>query len=414
MPLCRSIPVFRLPLFTLFSWLSPSRRMKEARVFIGKILSECMPLTKIADFSVSRLSVLDEKGNCDTRLAPKLSNPQLLELFRWMLFLRIFDDKALKLQRQGRIGTYASSLGQEACTVGSAYALRPSDWAFPAFREHGVFMVRGVSPVNILQYWGGDERGSASPQGINMFPVSIPVGSQPLHAVGAAMAMKYKKSDAVAVGYFGDGGSSEGDTLESFNFAGAFQAPVVLICQNNQFAISEPRKLQTRAETIAQKAIGFGFDGLQVDGNDVLAVYKATADAVEKARAGKGPTLLELHTYRMGDHTTADDSTRYRNKEEMEYWRQRDPISLMRIYLTQLGLLTQGKEEQLTKECVDIVEKAVVAFETTPLPQPGEMFDYLFAQLPEDLARQKNEYLAFLSRHEKSSGNKSSEGPGFP
>ncbi|MFH0970312.1 MAG: pyruvate dehydrogenase (acetyl-transferring) E1 component subunit alpha [Candidatus Diapherotrites archaeon] len=372
-----------------------------------------MPLVKLSGFSVNRLSVLDENGNVDEKNAPSLSNSQRVDLFRWMTLLRVFDDKSLKLQRQGRIGTYASCLGQEACTIGSAYAMKPQDWAFPAFREHGVFMVRGTPLAKILQYWGGDERGSKASEDVNMFPVSIPVGSQPLHAVGAAIAFQYKKSDAVAVGYFGDGGSSEGDTLEAMNFAGAFQAPVVFVCQNNQFAISEPRSLQTRAETIAQKAIAFGFDGLQVDGNDILAVYKATHDAIEKARDGKGPTLLELHTYRMGDHTTADDSTRYRNKEELESWRKKDPVARMRMYLTKQGILSQTVENKIIDECVALVERAVQEYEQIPLPHPSDMFDFLYKEMPLDLAEQKNEYLAFLSRHQNTS-EKKKEGPGFP
>ncbi|MEK6970795.1 MAG: pyruvate dehydrogenase (acetyl-transferring) E1 component subunit alpha [archaeon] len=372
-----------------------------------------MPLSNLADFSVKRLSILDAHGVVDVSLAPRLGNSQLIELFRWMTVLRIFDDKALKLQRQGRIGTYASSLGQEACTVGSAFALKPQDWTFPAFREHGVFFVRGTPLVKVLQYWGGDERGSKASPDINCFPVSIPVGSQPLHAVGCAMAMKYKKKDAVAVGYFGDGATSEGDTLEAMNFAGVFQAPVILICQNNQFAISEPRSLQSRSQTIAQKAIAFGIDGIQVDGNDILAVYKATLDAAEKARAGKGPTLIELETYRMGDHTTADDSTRYRTKEELDSWRARDPIARFRTYLTNEGILSPSLETQITEECVALVEKAVQEYESMPAPKPEEMFDYLCQSLPLELAEQKREFLSFLAQ-KKSTTEKNVEGPGFP
>lgn len=373
-----------------------------------------MPLVKLYDFSIARLSVLDENGKADSKLMPSLSNPQLIDLFSWMTVLRIFDDKALKLQRQGRIGTYASSLGQEACTVGSGFAMDSQDWTFPAFREHGVFFVRGTPLVRVLQYWGGDERGSKAAADVNCFPVSIPVGSQPLHAVGAAMAMKKKKTNAVAIGYFGDGGSSEGDTLEAMNWAGVFQVPVVLICQNNQFAISEPRSLQTRAETIAQKGIGFGLEGLQVDGNDVLACYKATKDALDKARAGKGPTLLEFDTYRMGDHTTADDSTRYRTKEEIDMWRKRDPIARLRTYLMSEGILSPTLEEQITTDAVALVDKAVQEYESMPAPKPEDMFDYLYKDMPADLAEQKRNFLAFLATQKNASPEKKSEGPGFP
>lgn len=373
-----------------------------------------MPLQKIGDYSTYKLSILDEQGKVDEKLAPKLSSTQLLEIYTHLMNLRMFDDKALKLQRQGRIGTYGSCAGQEACTVGTAYAMQKQDWTFPAFREHGVFMTRGVPMVNIFQYWGGDERGSRVESDVNCFPVAIPVGSQPLHAVGCAIAMRYLKKDAVAIGYFGDGATSEGDTLEAMNFAGVFQAPVVLVCQNNQFAISEPRSLQTRAETIAQKAVAFGFEGIQVDGNDVLAVYQATKQALEKARAGKGPTLLELYTYRMGDHTTADDSTRYRNKDELETWRKRDPVVRFRNYLLGLGVLTPALDEKITNECVARVEKAVLAYESMPAPSPNDMFDYLFAQPTQELVEQKKAFSDFLSRQKNNSTEKPKEGPGFP
>lgn len=372
-----------------------------------------MPLTKLGDFSTYKLSILDEQGNVDEKLNPKLSTSQLIELYTHLTRLRMFDDKALKLQRQGRIGTYGSCAGQEACTVGSAFAMQKQDWTFPAFREHGVFFTRGVPMVRVLQYWGGDERGSRVESDINCFPVSIPVGSQPLHAVGAAMAMRYLKKDAVAIGYFGDGATSEGDTLEAMNFAGVYNAPVVLICQNNQFAISEPRSLQTHSETIAQKAIAFGFEGIQVDGNDVLAVYVATKQALEKARAGKGPTLLEFFTYRMGDHTTADDSTRYRVKEELDTWRARDPIARFKTYLMKTGVLTPALDEKVTAEAVALVERAVQEYETAPAPKPEDMFDYMYAKLTPELEEQKKIFRAFLDTH-SSSSEKPKEGPGFP
>lgn len=385
--------------------------------YIGKNTAlQCMSLNKLADFSTYKLSILDEQGKIDEKLNPKLGNVQLIELYTHMINLRMFDDKALKLQRQGRIGTYGSSLGQEACTVGTAYAMQKQDWTFPAFREHGVFFTRGVPMERVLQYWGGDERGSRVESDMNCFPVSIPVGSQPLHAVGCAMAIKLQKKDAVSIGYFGDGATSEGDTLEAMNFAGVFQAPVVFVCQNNQFAISVPRSMQTRAETLAQKAIAFGFEGLQVDGNDVLAVYVAMKQALEKARAGKGPTLLELYTYRMGDHTTADDSTRYRTKEELETWRKKDPIFRFRNYLMSIGVLTPSLEEKITAEAVARVERAVLAYENIPAPSPSDVFDHMYAQLTPELEEQKKnflEHLAQMQSNHKANENKDA-GPGFP
>lgn len=383
-----------------------------------------MPLEKLADFSVYKLSVLDENGKADDKMMPRLPAPRLIDLYTWMVLLRTFDDKALKLQRQGRIGTYASSLGQEACTVGSAMALQPQDWCFPAFREHGMFFVRGTPLVKVLQYWGGDERGSKAANDVNVFPVSIPVGSHPLHAAGAAWAMKFKKKDAVAVAYFGDGATSEGDFHEALNFAGVNQVPCIFICQNNQFAISVPRKMQSASQTLAQKAIAYGFEGVQVDGNDVLAVYSAMSAAVDKARAGKGPSLLELYTYRIGDHTTADDSTRYRTKEEIETWRRRDPIARFRAFLVRIGQLTDTLDQQIVADATAQVEKAVQEYESMPAPKPEDMFDYLYRDMPAELAAQKRDFLAFLASQKanangnNASGNVSKEssvpGPGFP
>ncbi len=358
-----------------------------------------MPLETIANFSIKRLSILDENGKCDTALMPALTTAQQLELYRLMLFTRAFDEKALKLQRQGRIGTYSPSQGQEACVVGSAFALEKQDWTFPSFREHGMFFTRGISPVRTFQFFGGDERGSKWDKEMHILPVSVPVGSQPAHAVGAAIALKLKKSNAITMSYFGDGGTSEGDFHESMNFAGVFNAPTVFINQNNQFAISEPRKIQSASQTLAQKAIAYGIEGIQVDGNDVFAVYKATKEAVDKARAGKGPTLIECVTYRMGDHTTADDSTRYRSKEEVEYWRARDPIVRLQKYLLSAGLLTPALDEKMHADATDAIEKAVVEYEAIPAPSPGDLFDYQFSALTEDLKSQKAELLEFLKNH---------------
>ena len=219
------------------------------------------------------------------------------------------------MQREGRIGTYASIWGQEAAQVGSALALTDGDWIFPSFRESGVLVARGYPLWMLYRYWTGDERGMSAPEGLNVFPMSVPVGTQIPHATGAAWAMKLKGHKNVAAVYFGDGGSSKGDFHEGLNFAGVFKVPCVFLCQNNQWAISVPRSSQTAAKTIAQKGFAYGMEGLQVDGNDVVAVYKATKEAAEKARSGGGPTLIECFTYRLDDHTTADDSSRYRSDE---------------------------------------------------------------------------------------------------
>ena len=228
----------------------------------------------IQKFEVKYLQVLDENGRCDERLMPKLKTGDIKKMYELMVLTRVFDDKAVKLQRQGRLGTYASVKGQEACQIGSAIQLEKGDFAVPAFREHGLFLTLGVLPTQILQYWGGDERGSRFPDGINLLPVSIPVGSHPIHAVGIGMGFKLQKKKNIAAAYFGDGATSEGEFHEAMNFAGVFGAQTVLICQNNQFAISVSVKEQTAAETLAQKAIAYGISGIRVDGNDILNIME--------------------------------------------------------------------------------------------------------------------------------------------
>src|SRR3989344_1897130 len=318
-----------------------------------------MPLKIIESFDIYHLSILDENGNIDKKLMPKISKKEIFSLYEFMLLTRIFDDKALKLQRQGRLGTYASMLGQEATIIGSSYALEKKDWMFPSFRESGAYLLRGLSPEKLFMYWGGDERGMLIPKDQNNFPVCIPVATQTLHAVGAAMASNIKNEKTAFLTYFGDGATSEGDFHEAMNFAGVFNSPVVFICQNNQFAISLPRENQTKSKTIAQKAIAYGFQGIQVDGNDVFTVYKATKDALQKARTKKGPTFIECFTYRIGDHTTADDSSKYRTKKELEYWQKKDPILRLRKYMQKNKLWNKSYEDKITKKFTDLIEKAV-------------------------------------------------------
>ncbi|OGW54499.1 MAG: pyruvate dehydrogenase (acetyl-transferring) E1 component subunit alpha, partial [Nitrospirae bacterium RBG_13_43_8] len=278
----------------------------------------------IESFQVKRIEILDEKGNVDESLMPSLSDADIQRIYELLILSRTFDQRALQLQREGRLGTYAPILGQEACQAGSAFALEKSDWIFPSYRESGVYITVGYPLHMLFQYWEGDERGLKTPDTLNILPISIPVGTQVLHAVGAAMAAKYRKDKAVAVTYFGDGGTSTGDFHEGLNMAGVFKLPVIFICQNNQWAISMPREKQTASKTIAQKAFSYGFEGLQVDGNDIFAVYKATEYALHKARQGNGPTLIECITYRIYDHTTADDASRYRPKQEVDAWKARD------------------------------------------------------------------------------------------
>ena len=249
-----------------------------------------MPKTSTANFQIDRLTILDPSGKADSQLLPDLSDSQLLQLYELLSFTRLADQRALDLQREGRLGTYPSSLGQEAAQVGSAFALQPKDWVFPAFRELGVFLTRGFPLELIYRFWKGDERGQQIPEGINIFPMCIAVGTHILHAAGTAFAARHRGDDLVSVAYLGDGGTSKGDFHEALNLAGVYKLPLVVICQNNQWAISVPRQAQTAAQTLAQKAIAHGIHGVQVDGNDVLAVYQVTREALELARKGGGST----------------------------------------------------------------------------------------------------------------------------
>lgn len=341
-------------------------------------------LKTIGKFEVKRLEILDVDGGVDGKLMPKLSSKEIKELYEYMVLTRVFDDKALKLQRQGKMGTYASSLGQEASVIGSAYALDKEDWVFPSFRENGVYILRGYPLDRLYQFWGGDERGMNIPKEINMFTVSVPVGTHLLHAVGAAYAFKYKKKKSVSVAYFGDGATSEGDFHEAMNFSGVLKLPIVFICQNNQWAISVPREKQTASKTIAQKAIAYGFEGIQVDGNDIFAVYKATKEALEKARKNI-PTLIECETYRMSDHTTADDASRYRTSKELEEWRKKDPIVRLVKYMQKKKLWDQKYGKQVQSKCEKLVEEAVKKYEKIKPQDKEEIFNYTYGKLTDEL-----------------------------
>jgi len=352
-----------------------------------------MPKTPIETFTVEWLQILDEDGNCDDGLRPSLANEQLKKLYEWMVLVRTFDEKAFKLQREGRLGTYASVLGQEAAQIGSAYALRPTDWMFPAFREPGASLVRGLPMQMIFQYWAGDERGSQIPEGLNDFPVSIPVATQIPIAVGVALAAKGQGDPIAVMAYMGDGATSKGDFHEGLNFAGVFSAPVVFVCQNNQWAISVPRSRQSASKTLAQKAIAYGFPGIQVDGNDIFAVYSATNEALERARAGNGPTLIECFTYRMGDHTTADDASRYRSRDEVEQWKRKDPIERLRKHLEKLELWNKSYDQAVRSEAIAKVASAVQEEESAPPSDPLDMFRFTYQDLPVHLKEQMDDFV---------------------
>ena len=321
-----------------------------------------------------------------------IDDQETLKLYQKMLFIRLADQKGLMLQRQGRFGTYAPIWGQEACQIGSTYVLQKGDWVFPAFREIGATVMMGIPLKDFFLYWMGNEMGSRAPEGINMVPVSIPVGTHIPQAVGTAWAAKIKGDKIVTIAFFGDGATSKGDFHEGMNFAGVFKTPTIFFCQNNQFAISVPRSRQTASKTIAQKAIAYGFDGIQVDGNDLFAVMAATREAVEKARSGKGPTLIEGVTFRFGPHTTADDPTKYRTDEEIEPWKPLDPMVRLRLYLKGKGLWNDEVEGRMTKTAQKEIDQAVKDAEAVPPPAVEEIFKYVFAEMTPQLKEQL-EYL---------------------
>ena len=331
--------------------------------------------------------VLNENGEIvNSSYEPKLSDDELKQFYEWMLISRRADDKAVSLQRQGRMGTYAEVKGQEAAQIGSSYALRDNDWMVPAFRELTAFLVRGIPIEYVFAYWMGNENGNTFEQKTT-FPVSIPVGSQTTYAMGLAWASKIKKEDQVTLVYFGDGGSSEGDFHDSLNFAGVFKAPIVFVCQNNQYAISVPRSKQTAAETIAQRANGYGFKGILVDGNDVLAMYAATKEAVENAQKGI-PTLIEAFTYRLGAHTTSDDPKKYRKDKELEEWKLKDPIIRLQKYLQSKKLWNEDYEKELQEKVETIVSEATKKAEAMPLPSIEDLFNYTYQDMNDNLKEQ--------------------------
>jgi pyruvate dehydrogenase E1 component alpha subunit len=337
------------------------------------------------------LAILDQNGVVDKSLEPQIPTDLLLKLYRAMVLGRRFDKRLLNLQRQGRIGTFPPITGHEASNLGTIAHLRPSDWFVPSFRETAAEVWRGRSLEGIIIANNGYSEAASYDQEPNNMPMSVPVGSQMLHAVGLAWGMRYRKKDDVAMTYFGDGATSEGDFHEACNFAAVYQVPVIFVCQNNQWAISIPRKKQTRSETLAQKALAYGMPGIQVDGNDILAVYQAAGEAVARARAGNGPTLIECVTYRITMHTTADDPKRYRKDEEVEIWRKRDPIARFEKYLIEKKVLDTAKITAVTEEVDDQIQEAVDRAEAAMkgMGDPLDIFDHTYADLPPNLLAQK-------------------------
>jgi len=352
-------------------------------------------MTSAAQFTISLTRFLDASGEPIGLLPDFISRTdELLSLYRAMVLTRTFDAKAIALQRTGRLGTYASSLGQEAVSVGVAAAMTPTDVLLPSFREHGAQLWRGVSLKELFLYWGGDERGNDFAGPREDFPNCVPVGSHAPHAVGVALAFRLRKEKRAAVCVFGDGATSKGDVAEALNMAGVWKAPVVFVVNNNGWAISVPRARQTAAATLAQKAIAAGIAGEQVDGNDVIAVRFVIEQALARARQGDGPALIEAITYRLSDHTTADDASRYRDDADVGHHWHEEPLARLRNYLTRQKLWTKDQEEELLHESGKAVEAAANEYLNTPPLPPDSMFEHVYATLPADLAEQRQASLA--------------------
>lgn len=342
---------------------------------------------------VPYLQVLNEKGKIvDDKSMPKLSDDELRELMRRMVFIRILDQRAMKLTRQGRLGFYAPAGGQEAAMIGSQFALNDDDFIMPGYRDIPQLLYHGWPLYQWVLFSRGHQHGTEIPEDVNVMLPQIIIGAQYVQTAGVALAFKLRNEQRVAVTYTGDGGTSQGDFYEGMNFAGAFQAPAVFIVQNNQFAISVPVELQTAAETLAQKAVAAGIPGYQVDGNDILAMYAVTKQAVERARAGDGPTLIEALTFRFGPHTmSGDDPTRYRTKEVESEWEQRDPLVRFRTYLEDKGLWSQDEEEQVMEDAKTEISAALKKADGYPKMKIPSLIDSMFEVLPESLKAQRAE-----------------------
>ena len=339
-----------------------------------------------------RVEILDFEGNLvGEQLRPEaLTDDLVVELYDKMVMLRVVDQQALTLQRAGRMGTYPPILGQEAANIGSAGVLEAGDWVVPSFREMGAMLLRGVPLKLIYMYWMGCEWGSHFPEDVKVLPICAPVSTQTLHGVGLAWAAKLKKENSVTLIFFGDGATSKGDFHEAMNFAGVFRTPCVFFCQNNQYSISVPRPAQTASASLAQKALAYGFPGVLVDGNDLLAVYAVTQAAVQRARAGEGPVLVEAQTYRLGPHTTADDPSRYRSAEELKEHEPYDPIGRVKKYLEKKGLINEDGEKQRLLDYEQMAKDVARAAEAAISLNADDMFDFHYAQMPAYLAFQKD------------------------
>ncbi len=345
------------------------------------------------------LCILDKDGKIiDEELVPKIEDKKMLEIYKVMLLTRIADTKALQYQRQGRMLTYAPNKGQEAAQLGSVAAVEERDWLVPAFREMGAWLYKGVPLEQIYLYWYGNEMGSKFPENVKMLPISVPIASQLSHGVGIAMASNIKGEEEVTLAYVGDGGTSQGEFHEAMNFAAVYNVPLVVVIQNNQYAISVPREIQTKSRTLAEKAVAYGIPGIQVDGNDVLAVYAAVKEAVDRARGGGGPTLIEAVTYRLGPHTTSDDPTIYREDKEVEEWTQKDPLIRFKKYLIDKKLWSEEKDMKQREEFENLANETFKKVETSGEVPLEDIFKYHYEEMPKNLIEQYEEYKEYMKK----------------
>jgi pyruvate dehydrogenase E1 component alpha subunit len=353
-----------------------------------------VPRRRIELEPIDALSILDEEGRLDQALEPEIPADDLRRLYRTFLLARRFDERMMLLQRQGRIGTYLPARGHEAAVLGSVYPLRATDWLVPVWREWAAYVWRGWPLDNLILLYAGLPEGTSVPEGIRDLPVCVPMGTHVPHAVGIACAARARREDSVVLCYFGDGASSEGVCQEAMNFAGVYQAPIVFVCVNNQWAISIPRSRQTRAKTLAHRALAYGFPGVQVDGNDLLAMVSATREAVDRAREGHGPSLIEAVTYRLAPHSTADDPKKYQDPAEVRLWESREPLPRLRRYLQGKGVVDDALharfETEVDAEVRDAVERAEARMKAA---RPETMFEQVYAERPPGVEAQRQEFL---------------------
>ncbi|MDG6995350.1 MAG: pyruvate dehydrogenase (acetyl-transferring) E1 component subunit alpha [Nitrososphaerota archaeon] len=357
--------------------------------------------------SPEMLRVILSDGSRNDSLEPKLPETDLKRIYRSMLETRLFDSKCLNMQRQGRIGFYVPCAGQEAAQIGSAFALNKDDWVLPTYRDTGVVILKGIALTKLFAHLMGNKEdlmmGRQMPnhwgfKEFNFVSIASTIAAHLPVAVGVAMAIKMRRENKIVMSWHGEGATSEGDFHAAYNFAGVYKAPIVFICENNGWAISLPSSRQTASRTFADKAIAYGFEGIRVDGNDALAVYAATKKAVEKARLGKGPTMIECLTYRMGPHSTSDDPNRYRTKEEIEDWRKRDPIERFRSYLEKKGYWTKDYEESLRSQIENELNTAIKEQEAIGKSELISMFEDVYSEMPDRIKEQYAEELKFSEK----------------